>query len=71
MYTREKNINILLKEFIKTEIIESRDHYLDRLKIDIEFLEERIETNEKWIAYFSVILFFLFVLNIILLLSKI
>lgn len=71
MYTIEKNINILWKEFIKTEVIESRDEYLYDLKLNIEYLQERIESNEKWIVFYWVVLFFTAITNIILWLSLI
>lgn len=71
MYIRENNISILWKELLKTEFTENRDEYLDNIKSHIEFLEEEIESNRKWIVFYWVVLFFTAITNIILWLSLI
>lgn len=71
MYIRENHINILWKEILKTEFTENRDEYLDTIKSHIEFLEDEIESNRKWIVFYWVVLFFSALTNIIIWLSLI
>lgn len=71
MYIRENHISILWKELLKTEFTENRDEYLDNIKSHIEFLEEEIESNRKWIVFYWVVLFFTAITNIIIWLSLI